>query len=133
MKTLFIVFGLLISTTVFGNGLTEIGKAGQCTQWVSNAMYGATQFMRGASREVQYIPKSTLAEMLTRVGTVGSDKLYILANESYTDDERGFLEESTLFGYDAMSKWKSRNADRLPSHAEWQRNFAAMCMEHEAI
>ncbi len=133
MRMIVMAFGLMVSTTVFGNGLAAIGETSRCAEWVSNAMYGATQFMRGAAREVQYIPKSTLAEMLTRVGKVGNDKLYILANEAYTEDERGFLEASTLFGYDAMSKWKSQNDELLPRHAEWKRNFAAMCLDHSAI
>jgi hypothetical protein len=133
MKMIVIAFGLLVSETVFGNGLAEMGKTDRCAEWVSNAMYGATQFMRGASREVEYIPRSTLVDMLTRVGRVGHDKIYILADEDYTEDERGFLEKSALFGYDAMSSWESRNPGVGPRRDEWQQQLMAMCLEHEAI
>ncbi|MGH8679435.1 MAG: hypothetical protein ACREUQ_13930 [Burkholderiales bacterium] len=133
MKMIIMAFGLMVSTAVFGNGLAEMGKTERCELWMGNAMYGATQFIRGASREVEYIPVSTLVEMLEHTGGVGNDKLYILADEGYTEDEREFLEKSTLFGYDAMSKWKSRNASLLPGHDEWQRHFVALCLESTSI
>lgn len=133
MKPILMAIGFMVSTAVFGNGLAEMGKTERCELWVRNAMYGATQFMRGASREVEYIPMSTLVEMVEHTGGVGHAKLYILADEGYTEDERQFLENSTLFGYDAMSKWKAHNASPAPSHAEWRGHFAAMCLEHASI
>ena len=133
MKTIVMVFGLLVSTVAFGNGLAELDKTERCAAWVTNAMHGATQAMRGAAREVQYIPRSALGEMLAHTGSVARDKIYILADDGYTEEERDFLETSTLFGYDAMSSWKSRNADSGPSKNEWQRNLMAMCVEKDAI
>ncbi len=133
MKTIVMVFGLLVSTAVFGNGLAEMNKTERCSAWVTNAMHGATQFMRGASREVQYIPRSTLFEMLSHSGGLARDKIYILADDGYTEDEREFLEKSTLFGYDAMSSWKSRNVGLGPARYQWQRSLMAMCLEKDAI
>ncbi len=133
MKMIIVAFGLLVSTAVFGNGLADMNEAERCEAWMINAMHGATQFARGASREVQYIPRSTLDEMLIHFGGVASDKIYILADEDYTEDERNFLEESTLFGYDAMSSWKSRNTGLKPNHAEWRRGFMSMCLENDAV
>jgi len=133
MKVIVIAFLLLVSTVTSGNGLAETDRTERCAAWVRNAMHGATQSMRGAAREVQYIPRSALHEMLMRSGGVARDKIYILANDGYTEDEREFLEKSTLFGYDAMSRWKSRNADTAPSRDEWQRHLMATCLEREAI
>ena len=133
MKMIVMVLGLLASTAVFGDGFAQKGETGRCGAWVTNAMYGATQFMRGASREVEYIPRSTLGEMLMQAGSVASDKIYILADEGNTEVARGFVEQSTLYGYDAMSSWKSRNAGLGPSREEWHRQLMAMCLEHDAI
>ena len=133
MKVIVIAFALLVSTAAFGNGLAEIDRTERCAAWVRNAMHGATQSMRGAAREVQYIARSALHEMLMRSGGVTNDKIYILADDNYSEEEREFLEESTLFGYDAMSRWKSRNADTAPSRDEWQRHLTATCLEYETI
>ena len=133
MKSIFMALALLASTSLYGNGLAEMGEIDRCESWVSNAMYGATQFMRGSPREVQYIPKSTLVEMLTNVGELGRDKLYILTRDGYSEGERRFLEMSTLFGYDAMSRWKSSNFGVVPRRDRWQQHFMAMCREHVAI
>ena len=133
MKMILMAFGLLVSTAAFGNGLAELDKTERCAAWVTNAMHGATQAMRGASRDVQYIHRSALGEMLAHSGGVARDKIYILADDGYTDEERDFLEKSTLFGYDAMLSWKSRNADEGPSRDEWQRNLMAMCVEKDAV
>jgi hypothetical protein len=133
MKLIVMVFGLLVSTAAFGNGLAQMDKTERCTVWVTNAMLGATQYVRGASREVQYVSRSTLVEMLMHHGGVAPDKIYLMADDGYTEEEREFLEESTLFGYDAMSSRRSRNVGPAPRQAEWQRNLMAMCLEHNAI
>jgi len=133
MKMIVMAFGLLVSAAAFGNGLAEMDKTERCATWVTNAMLGASQFVRGASRELQYIPRSTLAEMLMHFGGVASDKIYILADEGYTEEEREFLEKSTLFGYDAMSSQKSRNVDTAPKQGEWQRVLMSTCLENDAI
>ena len=133
MKMIVMAFGFLVSAAAFGNGLAEMDRTERCAAWVTNAMHGATQFMRGASREVKYIPRSALYDMLSHSGGLARDKIYILADEGYTEDEREFLEKSTLFGYDAMSSWKSRNADLGPARNQWQRSLMAMCLEKYAI
>lgn len=133
MKVIVMAFGLLVSTTVFGNGLADIDKTERCAAWVRNALHGATQSMRGAAREVFYISRSALHEMLMRSGSVGRDKIYILADDGYTQEERDFLEESTLFGYDAMTVWQSHNADKPPSRDQWQRQLMATCLEYAEI
>jgi hypothetical protein len=133
MKTIVMVFGLLVSTAAFGNGLAEMNQLERCTAWTTNAMHGATQALRGASRDVQYISRAVLFEMLEHSGGLGSEKIYILADDGYTDEERDFLETSTLFGYDAMSSWKSHNADYGPSRDQWRDNFMAVCMDGDAV
>jgi hypothetical protein len=133
MKIIVMVFGLMVSAAAFGDSPDEIGQTGRCASWVNHAMYGATQSMRGASREVEFVARSSLVELLGRSRSPGGNKLYIMVDEGDTEGERGFMEQSILFGYDAMTYWQSRNAGISPSHDEWQRNFMAMCLDYEAI
>jgi len=133
MRTILIVLGLLLSTVANGNGLAEMGERERCEFWAGNAMYGASQSMRGAAREVEFISRSTLRSMLLRAETGGDRKLYILDEEGYTDVERSFLERSTLFGYDEMSMWQSRNTGSGPRPDLWHERFMAMCLERPAI
>ena len=133
MRTVLIAFGLLLSTLAYGNGLADMGENERCAFWTVNAMYGASQSMRGAAREVEFISRSTLRSMLLRAETGGDKKLYILDEEGYTDVERSFLERSALFGYDEMSFWISRNSGRGPRPDRWQERFMAMCLERPAI
>jgi len=113
--------------------ICSIFRAIRCASWVSHAMYGATQSMRGASREVEFVPRSNLVELLARSRSLGGNKLYILVDEQDTEGERSFMERSILFGFDAMTDWQSRNAGMSPRRDEWQRNFMAMCLDYEAI
>ena len=133
MKSVLIAIGLLLSTVAYGNGLADMGEIERCTFWAGNAMYGASQSMRGAAREVEFISRSTLWAILLRPETGGDKKLYILDEEGYTDVERSFLERSALFGYDEMSFWKSRNAGPGPRPDRWHNRFMAMCLERPAI
>lgn len=133
MKTIVMAFGLMISAAAFGDGFGAMGQTERCASWVSHAMYGATQSMRGASREVEFVPRSNLVELLARSRSLGGNKLYILVDEQDTEGERSFMERSILFGFDAMTDWQSRNAGMSPRRDEWQRNFMAMCLDYEAI
>ena len=133
MKMFIFAFAMLFSTAVLGDGFFQMSKSDRCEVWVTNALLGATQLLHGASREVQYIPSSSLAEMVTALGSVARDKVYILANENRTEEDRRFLEESTLFGYDAMSSWKSHNVGQRPNRDQWVRNLMATCMGGDAV
>ena len=133
MKILLMIFGLLFSTVAFGDRVANMGETDRCAFWARNAMYGATQYMRGASREVQFIDRTTLLEMLKESSGVGREKLYILTEEKDTEAELGFLQDSTLFGYDAMSIWKARNADLQPVRDEWRQHFLAACLDNTVI
>ena len=133
MRSVLTAIGLLLTTVAYGNGLAEMGETERCAFWTGNAMYGASQSMRGAAREVEFISRGTLRAMLLRPETGGDRKLYILDEEGYTDVERRFLERSALFGYDEMSFWKSRNAGPGPRPDQWHERFMAMCLERPAI
>ncbi len=137
MKIIVMAIGLLVSTVVFGNQLenhlAETNKSQRCAAWVTNAMHGATQSLRGVSRDVQYIQRSNIFEVLKNIEGVDRDKIYIMTDEGHTDDEREFLEKSTLFGYDEMSSWKSRHAGTLPARDEWRRQLTNICLAHGAI
>ena len=133
MKIMLMVLGLLISTVAFGERIADMGQTDRCAFWARNAMYGASQYMRGAPRDVEFISRGNLVEMMQDSQGVGREKLYIMIEESYTEAERGFLEDSTLFGYDAMSIWKARNANMLPVRDEWRQHFLATCLEYKAV
>jgi hypothetical protein len=133
MKMILIVLCVLVPTVASANGLTEMGESERCAFWTQHAMYGASQSMRGASREVEFISRSTLRARLLRPETGGDRKLYILNEEGYTDVERAFVERSALFGYDEMSIWKSRNGRTSPRADLWHQRFMAMCLERPAI
>ena len=127
MKTIVVIIGLLLSTMVFANDLAKMSPAERCDLWSMNAMHGARQAFRGAPRQIQYIPRATLMEMVEHFGAVGIDKIYILEDPDYTDEEREFLESSTLFGYDAMSKWRATYKDEDPRLREWKDQFKSEC------
>lgn len=133
MKIIAMAFGLLVSTTVFGNGFAVMNEQERCAAWVTNAMHGATQSLRGVSREVQYVQRGNLFEVLKHIKGEARDKIFILTDEGHTQDEREFLEKSTLFGYDEMSSWKSRHAGRLPARDEWRRQLTNICLAHDTI
>ena len=127
MRTIILITGLLLSTMVFANDLAKMSPAERCELWSTNAMQGARQALRGAPRQIQYISIATLMEMVEHFGAVGSDKIYILEDPDYTLEERAFLESSTLFGYDAMWKWKARYKDDQPRLSEWAEQFMMQC------
>ena len=131
MKTITLLFGALVSTVAFSGNAFAMSDVERCKLWVSNAMYGATQNMRGASREIEFVPVNGLATFLSATGSGGNKKLYILFKESDSDGERGEAEQAILFGYDAMSRWRSQNTGRAPSKFEWQRNLMAACLDYE--
>jgi hypothetical protein len=112
----------------FANDLEKMNPTERCELWSTNAMHGAKQALRGAPRQIQYISKATLIEMVEHFGAVGIDKIYILEDPDYTKEEREFLESSTLFGYDAMSKWRATYKDENPRLLEWMDQFASECI-----
>ena len=133
MRIIVMVFALLFSTVAFGERIANLGDNDRCSFWARNALYGATQFMRGASRDVEFISRDVLVEMMKDDRRVGREKLYILTEESDTEAERGFLEDAALFGYDAMSIWKARNANRVPVRDKWRQHFLETCLDQRAV
>ena len=133
MRTIVVIIGLLLSTMVFANDLAKMSPTERCDLWSINAMHGASQALRDAPRQIQYISKPTLIEMIEHFGAVGTDKIYILEDPGYTDEEREFLESSTLFGYDAMSKWRAAYKDEDPRLREWKDQFKSECTEEDQI
>ena len=133
MRVMVMVFGLLFSTVAFGDRIADMGETDRCAFWARNAMYGATQYMRGAPRDVEFISRTTLVEMLKDGSGIGREKLYILFEENDSEAELGFLEDSTLFGYDAMSIWKARNANVQPLRDEWRQHFLATCLDSTTV
>jgi len=133
MRPMIVITGLLLSTIVFANDLAKMSAAERCELWSTNAMHGARQALRGAPRQIQYISIPTLMEMVEHFGAVGIDKIYILEDPEYTSEEREFLESSTLFGYDAMWKWKAQYRDDMPLLLEWKDRFMSQCKGKEHV
>jgi hypothetical protein len=133
MKVIVMGFALLFSTVAFGQRISDVGEIGRCALWARNAMYGATQYIRGAPREVEFISRTILLDMLRDSGGVGREKLYVLIEAGNTEQERGYLEHSTLFGYDAMAIWKAGNANLQPVRDEWRQHFLAACLSQTAV
>ena len=132
MRLMIVIVGLILSTTVYGFDLVNASKAERCNTWSMNAKHGATQFLRGAPRQIQYISRPTLIEMIEHFGGVAGDKVYILEDKNYTSAEREFLDSSTLFGYDAMSKWKDQYSNDQPRLSEWVHQFETQCMAKDS-
>jgi len=131
MRLFAILIACVLSAPVLGNDLAGMGDGQRCAVWATNAGHGARQFLRGAPRELSYIPLATLKEMIEHFGSVGRDKIYLLDDADYTPQERAFVEQSTLFGYDSMATWRAANTDREPQLAEWVQHVQAACLDGE--
>jgi hypothetical protein len=68
---------------------------------------------------------STLLEMLEH-GADGK-KLFVMAGQ-YIPEERKFLEESTLAGYDRMAAFRAAHPDASVNHEKWRRELYEECL-----
>ena len=107
------------------SSLLGVSPAQYCERWSGNALLGARQQLRGASREFQYVNMSTLVEMIEH--GIDSTKLFLMA-ENYTPEERRFLEESTLIGYDRMAAFRTAKPDGGANYERWQRDLYEDCL-----
>jgi hypothetical protein len=96
-----------------------------CERWRDNALLGARQQLRGASREIQYVNVATLVEMIEH--GIDRTKLFVMAGE-YTPAERQFLEGSILAGYDRMAAFRSAHPDQRPNYKTWQGELYEQCL-----
>lgn len=131
MRVFAILIACVFCAPALANDLAGMDNAARCELLASNAGHGATQFLRGAPRELQYIREATLKEMIEHFGGVGHDKIYVLDDAGYTAEERAFLEQSTLFGYDSIATWHAAHADRQPELAEWVSHIRTACLNGE--
>jgi hypothetical protein len=97
-----------------------------CERWRDNALLGARQQLRGATREVQYIDLSTFVEMIEH--GIDRTKVFVMAGQ-YTRTERQFLEESALAGYDRMAAFRAEHPDEVANYEKWQRDFYEECLD----
>jgi hypothetical protein len=96
-----------------------------CEHWRDNALLGARQQLRGASREVQYVNVPTLVEMIEH--GIDRTKLFVMAG-AYTPAERQFLEDSILAGYDRMAAFRAAHPDERANYETWQRELYEECL-----
>jgi hypothetical protein len=108
------------------SSLLDVAPAQFCERWRDNALLGARQQLRGASREVQYVSVSTLVEMIEH--GIDRTKVFVMAGQ-YTPAERQFLEESTLVGYDRMAAFRAAHPDEGANYEKWHRELYAECLD----
>lgn len=96
-----------------------------CQRWRDNALLGAGQQLRGASREVRYVNVPTLVEMIEH--GIDGTKLFVMSGE-YTPAERHFLEGSILAGYDRMAAFRSAHPDEHANYETWRGELYEECV-----
>jgi hypothetical protein len=106
-------------------------KAEVCQVWARNAMYGASQRLRGARPVPVWITKDVLIGMIEH--GLGSDRLYFLDSEEYDAADRAFLLESVLYGYGAMDTSIKADPDATHDPVQWHARFVEACMSREGI
>ena len=108
------------------SSLLDVTPAQFCERWRDNALLGARQQLRGASREVQYVNVPTLVEMIEH--GIDRAKVFVMAGQ-YTLAERQFLEESTLLGYDRMAAFRAAHPDEAANYEKWHRELYEECLD----
>ncbi|MBI1395959.1 MAG: hypothetical protein GC151_08250 [Betaproteobacteria bacterium] len=98
-----------------------------CETWARNGAMGAKVQRQGAGREIEYITENQLRYLLKHKAE--SEKLYLLKRE-YTPEERRFLEESMLHGYDRMDKWSAAHPGTEPDYETWVAEDVADCLKN---
>lgn len=125
MKKLICAVMMLAATSAFAND----EKEQRCQLYVQAGIYGATQMLRGSTREIVYINRNQLIELIEH--GLGSDRIYFFRDPSVPDEERDFTEAAAYRGFDLMKKWKAANGDALPKESEWEASLYAECMAKE--
>ena len=133
MRLMLVVIACLSCTPAMASELDGMNRSEWCALWGNNAAHGARQFLRGAARELAYVSQGTLIEMVEHFGGVAKDRIYVLDDAGYSAEDRRFLEQSTLYGYDALSAWTARQGGKEPQLSEWLDKFVNACMNDEAL
>jgi hypothetical protein len=139
MKNLIVVLAALVIGTAFAQApdatnparTFEQQKASICTIWTKNAMYGATQRLRGAKREAKFITEATLIELIEH--RKGAEAIYFI-EQQYTTEDRQWLITSAFTGYDWIGKWVEANPGQmLPDPNQAVADFNKQCLETPAF
>jgi hypothetical protein len=96
-----------------------------CERWRDNALAGARQQMRGATRQFQYENVATLAAM--KEHGIDNARLFLVAKE-YSSEERQFLEASTLAGYDRLAAFRATYPNDNLNYESWKRELFEECL-----
>ena len=116
---------MLVSATTYAGEFEKMSTAQRCEWHTKHALYGATQQLRGASRDVQFISREMVAALVEH--QLGSEKLYIM-NDDDTPEDLEIIRASVIEGYDSMRAWRAGHKDELPDHDAWQMVFRKQCM-----
>jgi len=106
------------------SSLLGVAPTQYCERWRDNALLGARQQLRGASREVQYVNVPTLVEMIEH--GIDRTKLLVMAG-AYTPVERQFFEDLIFVGYDRMAVFRAAHPDERANYETWQQELYEEC------
>lgn len=118
-----VIVAICIARSVFADD-----KESRCELYVRAGMYGATQQMRGAAREIVYIERAHLIEMIEH--GLGGDRIYFFNDPQATDEDKAYNEMAVYNGYDKMAKWKESHSE-MPNSDHWSAAFMSECMKRE--
>jgi hypothetical protein len=113
MKRLIAAVLLAISFTAHADFVSDASKEEFCQAWTGNGIYGANQRIKGAAPVIKPITIEMLGAMIEH--GLGDDALYVLNNPEYTEDEKEFIIESVINGYNAMNDILKSNKAPPPS------------------
>lgn len=120
--------GIIVLVICLGVSCSAMAQdESKCELYVRAGMYGATQQMRGAAREIVYIDRSMLIEMIEH--GLGGDRIYFFNDPAATDEDKAYNEMAVYNGYDKMAKWKEKHGDEMPHSEQWSAAFMAECMK----
>lgn len=123
MKTLLALL-LLVPSLALGSPWSGVPQEEVCTAYATQAMYGASQRMRGSTDEIRWINREMVIEIIEH--ELGADALYLM-QDGLEPEEMAWVEEATLFGWNAMD-YVERQGKEMRDPAVWHKAFYDHCM-----
>lgn len=127
MRTLLAVLFLVFASVSSAGNLSKMTVEEKCDSWASFGIYGAIQYVRGASREIVFVGPQTIEEIFEH--RRDAKKLYVIADQDNTPEEFAFLAASTLAGFDKRKKWDDTNTSP-PRFEDFHQDLIYECLEN---
>jgi hypothetical protein len=125
-----LIAALLLSGSAFAQ-FPEATKEEVCSAWTDNAMYGATQRLRGSSSEIVWITKDIMLGLIEH--GLGADRIYHLDHDDYTPEIREWIVSASTFGWTAMDAVETKRPGQIRSDTKWRKAFHSHCMTMETL